>query len=89
MKQSIKDVIAERVKQDKVWGDFNSEAGYNVDEYIGIALHYIGNATMSYHNPSNLKRVNLIKAAAVLLQIIDRVDANLLAFKEPKIKEAS
>lgn len=84
--RSIQDVTAERVTQIENWDASNAKAGFCLDNYIGIAQHYIGGATCSYHNDARggvedveqHKRTNLIKAAAVLLQAVDRIDDGTL-----------
>lgn len=82
VRPSIVDVINERVGQVKFWDDKNASVGFNLDNFIGIAIYYIGRATCSYHNDvddrTKHKRTNLIKAAAVLLQAVDRIDDGTL-----------
>lgn len=76
---SFQDCIAERQKQLNHWDDENVHRGYNLDGYIALALTYLGMATSSYRNDGmDEKRSSLIKAAALILQAVDRIDDQTL-----------
>lgn len=82
MRMSIEDILAERYKQINAgWDEKNK--GLNIDQYIGIAIAYIGRATCSYRNVPSEKREMLMKAAAVLAQAIDRIDDGSLDLAIP------
>ncbi|MEM6746804.1 MAG: hypothetical protein AAF608_05240 [Pseudomonadota bacterium] len=71
---SIEEVVAERVYQEGVWAEHNRSNLLCLDEYIGVALRYLGGSTISYRNAGEDKRKMLIKAAAVILQAVDHID---------------
>jgi hypothetical protein len=81
-RNSTKDVIAERQRQiDGGWDEKNT--GLNLDQYLGIAAAYTGRATASYRNDPSEKREMIMKAAAVLLQTLDRIDDGSLSTAIP------
>lgn len=80
--QGTQDVLDERQHQiDAGWDARNR--GLNLDQYIGIALAYVGRATCSYRNKPEEKRDMLKKATAVFLQTIDRIDDGSLSLDIP------
>lgn len=72
-RKSVFDVLGERGAQvTRGWDERNR--GLSLDEMLGVTITYIGQATCSYRNQASRKRENIVKAAAVLLQILDRFD---------------
>lgn len=77
------DVLAEREKQ-RVGGWDEKNEGLVLDQYNGITLRYLGGATASYRNDPAEKREMLVKAAAVILQTIERIDEGKLDLNVPR-----
>ncbi len=82
MSKASDDVLAERKRQiDNGWDEKNR--GLSLDQYLGIAAAYTGRATCSYRNEPETKRDMIMKAAAVLLQTLDRIDDGSLDLAVP------
>jgi hypothetical protein len=78
------DVLEERQNQRvENWDHKNVEAGLSLDQYIGVAMAYVGRATCASRNDPKLKRDMLMKAAAVILQAMDRIDEGVLSTATP------
>jgi hypothetical protein len=78
---SVRDAVLERAQQiSDGWDAKNTQLGLRPDEYIGVAMAYLGRATCGSRNADLDKRTMLIKAAAVLLQLVDRIDDDTVAF---------
>lgn len=80
--QGVVDVLVERTSQiENDWDERNK--GLVLDQYLGISIAYLGRATCSYRNDPAAKRAMIVKAAAMLLQTIDRIDDGSLDLGVP------